>query len=124
MIALSLIQKQGFPSPTGTNSTASAAYCNQVFIRPNGTFLARYAVHCAYSYSNLNASKVDSQPSYAACARECDDSPRCHGFSFLLSGVGPNCYLYNYYPLPAGHPDALFDSGSYVVGSNGGAKRR
>jgi hypothetical protein len=54
---------------------------------------------------------------------ECDLDARCYAFSFLLSGDGENCYIYNYYPLPLGQVDALFDSGSYVVGSNNGMKR-
>jgi hypothetical protein len=67
--------------------------------------------------------RVENRPSYGACVRECDLDARCYAFSFLLSGDGENCYIYNYYPLPLGQVDALFDSGSYVVGSNNGMKR-
>ncbi len=80
-------------------------------------------VRCSYSYSNLNPMRVESRRSYAACVRECDNDSRCYGYSFLLSGDAENCYIYNYYPLPAGHVDNLFNSGSYVVGSNNGMKR-
>lgn len=118
-----LIHQQGLPGPTGTNASASAAYCNQTFIRGNGTFMARYTVLCAYSYTNLSPNRVESRPSYDACLRECDNDSRCYGYSYLLSGDAENCYIYNYYPLPAGQPDPLFDSGSYIVGTNNGMKR-
>lgn len=117
-------QRQGLSGPTGfAGASARTAYCNQTYFRGNGTFMARYTVRCNYSYSNLNPIRVVSQPSYAACARECDNDSRCYGYSFLLSGDAENCYIYNYYPLPAGVPTNLFDSGSYVIGSNNGMKR-
>ena len=64
-----------------------------------------------------------SKSSYAACVKECDNDSRCYAFSFLLSELAENCYIYNLYPMPSGHSDVLFDSGEYVVGSNNGMKR-
>jgi len=116
-------QKQGLPEPTGTNSSSSTPYCNETFVRGNGTYRARYMVQCSYSYVNLRPIRVVSRPSFGECVRECDDDARCYAFSFLLAGDAKNCYIYNYYPLPLGQPDNLFNSGAYVVASNNGMKR-
>jgi hypothetical protein len=116
--------QQGLPGPTGTNTSSAAAYCIRPFIRGNGTFLARYTVQCAYSYRNLSAMRVISRGAYGECLRDCDTDARCYAFSFLLeSDGGENCYLYNYFPLPNGEPNVLFNSGAYIVGSNNGMKR-
>jgi hypothetical protein len=116
-------QNQGLPEPTGSNSFFSTPYCNETFVRGNGTFRARYKVQCSYSYANLDPIRVVSRPYFGECVRECDDDARCYGFSFKLAGDVKTCYIYNYYPLPLGQPDDLFNSGAYVVGSNNGMKR-
>lgn len=117
--------EQGFPGPTGTGAPSDrAAYCEQAFVRGNGTFQARYTVACGYSYANLAPARVESQSSWGDCLTDCDDDPRCYGFSYLLTSDEENCFIYNFYPLPAGQPDESFNSGTYVVGSNNGLQRR
>ncbi|ERF70409.1 hypothetical protein EPUS_05228 [Endocarpon pusillum Z07020] len=113
----------GVPAPTGTNPFNSTTYCGQASVRGNGTFQARYTVRCGYSYTNLDPLRVVSRSSYAACVKECDNDSRCYAFSFKLSEVAENCYIYNLYPMPSGHSDVLFNSGAYVLGSNNGMKR-
>lgn len=123
MLEARLTNQQGLASPTGTSISATAAYCNQTSVRGNGTFQARYIVRCGYSYTNIISARVETRSTFEACVTECDNDSRCYGISFLLAGDAQNCYIYDYYPLPAGRRDELFNSGSYVIGSNNGMER-